>query len=118
MLCVKGPLHNSTAGVLYGGVEVEFADAALNRLEIDTRFGGGFADDAVRGFRKAMQAIRAAIDERDLYALKGLHFEKLKGDRSHQRSIRINKQWRLILEIVVRDEKHRVRVIKIENYHD
>jgi len=114
---VKDPLHNSAVGVLYGGVEVEFADAELDRLEVDPRFGGNLADDAVRGFRKAMQAIRAAVDERDLYASKGLHFEKLKGDRSHQHSIRINQQWRLILEVVVRDKKHWIRVIKIENYH-
>lgn len=96
---------------------MEFVDADLDCLEVDPRFGGNLADDAVRGFRKAMQAIRAAADERDLYALKGLHFEKLKGDRSHQHSIRINKQWRLILEIIVRDEKHWMRIVKIEDYH-
>jgi toxin HigB-1 len=98
-------------------VEVEFADAELDRLEIDPKFGGNLANDAVRGFRKAMQALRAAADERDLYASKGLHFEKLKGDRNHQRSIKINKQWRLILELVEDGERRRVRVIKIEDYH-
>jgi proteic killer suppression protein len=98
-------------------VEVEFADAKLDRLEIDPKFGGNLADDAVPGFRKAMQAIRAAVDERDLYASKGLHFEKLKGDRSHQRSIKINKQWRLILELIESGEQRRVRVIQIEDYH-
>ena len=64
-------------------MDVEFADPQLDRLEVDVRFQAGYGDAVVRGFRKAMQAIRAAVDERDLYASKGLRFEKLKGDRSH-----------------------------------
>lgn len=98
-------------------MDVEFADPNLDRLEEDARFQVGHADPVVRGFRKAMQAIRAAIDERDLYASKGLRFERLKGNRSHQRSLRINQQWRLIIEIEEREKKHCVRVIGIEDYH-
>jgi toxin HigB-1 len=98
-------------------MEVEFAEAELDRLEVDAQLGSNLPDDAVRGFRKAMQALRAATDERDLYALKGLHFEKLKGNRSHERSIRINKQYRLILEIVGSGKTHTVRITKIEDYH-
>jgi proteic killer suppression protein len=98
-------------------MEVEFADPDLDRLETDPRFLAGFDASVVRGFRKAMQAIRAAVDDRDLYASKGLHFEKLKGDRRDQRSIRINKQWRLILVMVEGDEGRRVRIIRIEDYH-
>jgi len=98
-------------------MDVEFADSKLDRLEEDAEFRAGYADAAVRGFRKVMQAIRAAADERDLYALKSLHFEKLKGDRSHQRSLRINQQWRLIIEIKERNNEHYVKVIGIEDYH-
>jgi proteic killer suppression protein len=98
-------------------MDVEFADSSLDRLEVDAQFQAGHAAPVVRGFRKAMQAIRAAVDERDLYASKGLRFEKLKGNRRHQRSLRINQQWRLIIEIKEREKKHRVRVIGIEDYH-
>ena len=73
-------------------MEVEFADTDLDRLEVDPKFTGGFAPAIVRGFRKAMQVIRAAVDERDLHAMRGLRFEKLKGARSHQYSVRINDQ--------------------------
>ena len=48
-------------------------------------------------FRKRMWFLRQSADERDLYAMKSLHFEKLQGDRRHQRSIRLNDQYRLIL---------------------
>jgi proteic killer suppression protein len=98
-------------------MEVEFADAKLDRLETDRKYAAGFGPEIVRGFRKAMQAIRAAMDERDLYNLKGLRFEKLDGARSHQRSVRLNKQWRLILELTGEAPKKTVRVIGVEDYH-
>jgi proteic killer suppression protein len=98
-------------------MEVEFADDELDRLETDPQFTAGFGRDVVRGFRKAMQVIRAAADERDLYLLRGLHFEKLEGNRSHQRSIRINRQWRLILELVGMAPNKKIRVMRIEDYH-
>ena len=64
-----------------------------------------------------MQAIRAAEDERAFYAMKSLHFEKLKGNRSHQHSMRLNDQWRLILEFERTSDGKVVLVIGIEDYH-
>jgi len=43
----------------------------------------------VDAFVRAIATIDAATDKRDLYVQKGLHFEKLKGDRKGQRSIRL-----------------------------
>ena len=71
----------------------------------------------VRAFRKRVQFIRAATDEREFYAMKSLHFEKLKGDRSHQRALRLNKQWRFILEIKKTGTRRVVVVVQIEDYH-
>jgi toxin HigB-1 len=98
-------------------MEVEFADADLDRLETDPKFTSGVAPAIERGFRKAMQAIRAAHDERDLHASRGLGFEKLKGKREHQCSVRVNKQWRLILELANKRGVVKIRVIGIEDYH-
>lgn len=98
-------------------MDVEFDDPNLDRLETDPRFTGKFSQGVVRGFRKVMQAIRSATDERDLYALRGLRFEKLKGQRSHQHSLRINDQWRLIVEIKENDEVRVLCVMAIEDYH-
>lgn len=98
-------------------MEVEFADGDLDRLEVDPKETLGFAQPIVRGYRKALQQIRAAVDERDLYAMKSLHFEKLQGSRSHQRSLRINKQWRLIVEIAESGGRRKIRVVAIEDYH-
>jgi len=97
-------------------VQVRFADKKLARLEVDPGYSAGLSSEIVRAFRERIQLIRAAVDERAFYALKSLHYEKLKGNRSHQRSIRLNKQWRLILEVEECEGKTIV-VIKIEDYH-
>jgi len=96
---------------------IEFADKNLDRLETDPSFTNGLQRPLVRAFRKVMQALRAANNELDLYNSKGLHYEKLKGNRSHQRSIRLNDQWRLVLELNSEVPNKKVTVIAIEDYH-
>jgi len=49
--------------------------------------------------------------------LKSMHFEKLQGSRRHQRSMRINDRWRLIIEIVGEAPNKKVLIIGIEDYH-
>lgn len=68
-------------------------------------------------FRRRMQVIRAATDERDIAAIRGNRFEKLKGDRSHQYSIRINDQYRLILEFEGDGRDKVLIVVGVEDYH-
>lgn len=98
-------------------MDVEFDDDDLDRLEIDPHFTGGFSQEVVRAYRKKMQQIRASRDERDFMALKSLHFEKLKGDRLGQHSIRLNRQWRLVLEIRGDHPCKVVGIIEIVDYH-
>ncbi|MGP0069856.1 MAG: type II toxin-antitoxin system RelE/ParE family toxin [Isosphaeraceae bacterium] len=98
-------------------MEVRFAKDYLDRLETDPDFNAGFPREVVRAYRKRIQMIRAATDERTFCAIKSLHFEKLKGDRSHQRSMRLNQQWRLILEIMVSTPSNIIVLIDIEDYH-
>jgi proteic killer suppression protein len=98
-------------------MEVDFHDDRLDRLEADRDYDAGFERAVVRGYRKLVQVIRVAPDERDFYALRSLHFEKLEGARSHERSMRINKQWRLIAELKGTSPNKRVLVKAIEDYH-
>ncbi|SOZ14437.1 Plasmid maintenance system killer [Cupriavidus taiwanensis] len=98
-------------------MEIEFADPDYDRLEIDAGFTAGFSAPVVKAYRKRLQYIRAAADERDFYALKSLHFEKLKGDRDGEHSMRLNDQWRLILRLERRGGGKLVVVISIEDYH-
>lgn len=104
-------------GMLFATMEVEFDDPDLDRLEVDPGFTAGFSPAIVRGFRKAMQAIRAAHDERDLHASRGFRFKKLKGKRSKERSMRLNQQWRLYLVIEDGGAGRRARIIRIGDDH-
>ena len=97
-------------------MEVRFKDESLDRLEADPTFTGD-NPGIVKAFRKRMQQIRAARDERVFYSQKALRFEKLKGNRKHQHSMRLNDQWRLILEIEGDDPHKTVLVVSIEDYH-
>ena len=98
-------------------MEVRFQDDDLDRLERDKGFNGGHSQAIVSAFRKQLWYIRAVPDERDLYQKRSLRFERLKGNRSHQHSIRLNKQWRLILELDDNTKPKTILIIGIEDYH-
>ena len=98
-------------------MEVTFGDDDLDRLETDAKFDAGFPPGVVKAFRKRMQMIRSAVDERVFYAMKSAHFEKLQGDREGQYSMRLNDQWRLILSFQGKAPNKIVVVISIEDYH-
>ena len=97
-------------------MDVAFGDDDLDRLETDGKFDAGFSPGVVKAFRKRMQMIRSAPDERLFYALKSAHFEKLKG-REGEYSMRLNDQWRLILGFVGEAPNKTVVVKGIEDYH-
>lgn len=98
-------------------MDVKFEDASLRRLEAEGSYTAGFEPAIVKAFRKRMQLIRAATDERTFYVMKSLHYEKLKGDRDGQHSMRLNDQWRLILRVEQDETGKFVVVISIIDYH-
>jgi proteic killer suppression protein len=98
-------------------MKVSFSDDDLARVETDPDFSGGYAPAVVKAFRKVMGFIRSAADERDFYQMRSLRFEKLSGQRRHERSMRVNDQYRLIVELEGDGQAKTVRVITIEDYH-
>jgi proteic killer suppression protein len=99
-------------------MKYRFADPELQRLYTDQSADGGYPAGIGRTFRKRMQTIIAAVDERTFYELKSLHFEKLKGNRDHQHSMRLNDQWRLIVELEGKGPEKIAALICIEDYHE
>ncbi len=98
-------------------METEFETQDLYDLYTKRDFNAGYGKEIVKAYRKRIQIIKAAKDERDLYAIKSNHFEKLKGDRAHERSLRLNIKMRLIVEIKEGTPKNKVLVKAIEDYH-
>lgn len=98
-------------------MKVRHADEELLRMERDAGFTSGRSPNLVKAFRKRMQSVRAATSEMDLAAVRGNRFEKLKGNRSHQYSVRLNDQYRLILEFEGSGQARTLVIIAIEDYH-
>lgn len=98
-------------------MDVTFKDQSLAQLETDAGFSGGFNDPVVNAFRRAMQHIRAATDERTFYSRRSFRFEKLSGDRKGEHSMRLNDQWRLIIEIRGQAPTKVIHIIEIVDYH-
>ncbi len=65
------------------------ADAVLDR------YSKGFPSNLVKRTRALLSALNAAAVLDDLRFPPGYRLEKLRGDRTGQYSIRINKQWRI-----------------------
>lgn len=93
-----------------------FADSKLEKLYLygtgSERYPQGILDVFIRRVR----TIEGDRDERDLRALKSLHFEKLRGERSKY-SIRLNKGWRPILTIEKDKDGKIVVLIEINNHY-
>jgi proteic killer suppression protein len=98
-------------------VKLEFGSDDMRRLDADPNFDAGLSPAIVKQYRKKVGFLRGATDERDIHAWKGLHFERLKGDRAHQHSIKLNDQFRLILEIAGEGGSKVLRIVSVEDYH-
>ena len=98
-------------------MRVEYHDEVLRRLaEEQGHAPKGWDPDVIKSYRKKVQLISAAQDERDLYAMRGLRMEKLQGDRLGQTSMRLNDQFRLILTF--KTEGDRVAaLLEVVDYH-
>jgi proteic killer suppression protein len=98
-------------------MDFRFEDDALEKLYIDPKYNHGLPPAVVAAFHRRMVTIRSAPDERAFYGIKSLHFEKLKGARKHQHSMRLNDQWRLVVELQGKGPVKVVAIISIEDYH-
>lgn len=99
-------------------MRLRFEDDDLRRLYVEADYRiATFSTELIRAFRKQLGALANAVDERDLYALKSLHFEKLRGTRTGQSSIRLNRQWRLILRIETNDDGKLIVIVEVVDYH-
>jgi len=99
-------------------VIVQFEDDDLKRLYEDPQYRlPRLGEDLTRAYRKVVGFISSAADERDLVAMRSLHFEKLKGKRAGQYSLRLNQQWRLIIRLIENEEGKIVVVVEVVDYH-
>ena len=66
---------------------------------------------------EALDTILNNITRQSFHNHSPLDFEKLKGDRSDDRSIKLNDQWRLTLRSEADEQGNFLLIIDIEDYH-
>ena len=98
-------------------MQFRHTDKTLQKIDDNLDFNGRLGLNVVNAFRTLMQHVRAADNENDLRAMKSLRFEKLKGKRQHEYSMRLNKQFRLIFQIEKAGAHDRLVVTGIEDDH-
>lgn len=99
-------------------MKLEFGDENLRRLAHDVDYAPKeWGRDVVIAYRKKIQILSSAKDERDLLAMRSLNLEKLRGDRAGHCSIRLNDQFRLILTFRSDDDGRVVIVLELVDYH-
>ena len=99
-------------------MRLHFDDDELRRLYEEPDYViKRLGPDITKAYRKKIGFLVAAESELDLRNYKALHYEKLSGDRDGQHSIRLNKQWRLILRVEADEDGRLLIVIEIIDYH-
>jgi proteic killer suppression protein len=98
-------------------MEIVFADEELALIETDEAGKTRLPVAVIKSARRKLTVLRAITDDRGLRNWKSLHYEKLKGDREGQRSIRVNDQYRMVFELDDAADPQVITVIAIEDYH-
>ena len=100
-------------------MRIEFADETLRKAAEVAEFRPKkWGPDLLKAYRKKINYLANAVDDRDLRQMKSLHLEKLSGDRKGTSSIRLNNQYRLILNFRTDIDGRTVIVLELsDHYH-
>lgn len=98
-------------------MDFDFDNDDLDDVYYNPKASLGYGPAVDKGFRKVIGLIRSAYNELDLRQMKGLHYHKLDGNRSHQHALKITRKWRLIVERIEERGRLKLLIISIEDYH-
>lgn len=94
-------------------MDIEFRDKSLTLIETDRASEVRLPISVVNSLRKKLHIIRQAPDERTLRNWKSLHYEKMEGE---EKSIRINKQYRLIFTLDTESKPNKITILRVWNH--
>ena len=98
-------------------MRIDFSDKKLQALYTHEKGARRLDPEVHEAFIEVVAAVQAAKNPQDLRALKSLHYEKLKGDRQGDRSLRLHKGYRLIVREQRDAEGICIEIIEIDDYH-
>lgn len=97
---------------------VAYASKRLERLYTAGEGSEDFPEQVVNAYLRRIRSLEAAGDERDIRAQKALRLEALKGKRYRgKHSIRLNDQWRLIIEFSGHGDSKTVTIAELTNHY-
>ena len=76
-----------------------------------------FQKSLVQQYKNRIKLLESIEKITDLCTFKSLHFEKLKGDKSGLSSIRLNDQYRLIVE-PINEDVVKILIIEISKHYE
>ncbi len=91
-------------------MEIEFRDKKLELVESDRAAETRLPIAVINSLRNKLQFLRAIPDERSLRNWRSLHYEKMENE---ERSIRINKQYRLIFTIDTERQPNKITILRV-----
>ena len=99
-------------------MRISFEDDDLRRLYEERDFAlPRIGPDVTKAFRKTVGFLVAAPTQADLREYRALRLKKLQGDRQGQHSVRLNRQWRLIIRFETDSDGQLLIVIEVVDYH-
>jgi len=98
-------------------MKIVFADKSLGLIETEEAGATRLPVAVIKSARRKLTVLRAATDDRSLRNWKSLHYEKLRGNRDGQRSIRLNDKYRMVFELDQTTSPQTATIISIEDYH-
>lgn len=76
-----------------------------------------YSREVIKQYQAKVRILTYIDALKELYPIRSLNFEALKGDRKGQYSLRLNKQFRLIME-EVEDDLIEIEVIEISKHYE
>lgn len=84
-------------------------------MAFDPSYKGKWSAAIVRAVRKTVNIMMQATSRLDLYNMRSLQLKKRKGEEYHQ--IRINDQYRFLVEFKSKNSGELISIIKIGDLH-
>lgn len=94
-----------------------FLSKKLENLYTSEKGAKKYPVNVVDAFFDVISLIEVITDQKELLAFKGLNYERLKGQLKEFHSLRLNKQFRLLVKLCEDRDGQYFEIVKIDDYH-
>lgn len=100
-------------------MEIEYSSKKLEK-DCTSNLIKTYGLENAKKIKQRLEQLKAFENLQQAYTLRSMFFEPLSGDRKGEYSIVVNKNWRIILTAVPKNESslEKVKIVKIEKIED